>query len=265
MVVFRYLTALAWMSLLRLTLGASLPSNVLQQNSSSAEIPHIATNSLSDYAKFFWKNVTSRLRASWANPDEGAFETTAEKRASPKTIQYGFQPSFEKHLHRPAINKKGGSSVPFKAWMDNQTPITQSNNKREETCDELVFTCVGLKLSKVLGVAFGGGLLIALILPPILYFALSFIGIASHGKLQLTILSRLTVDSITFFRTLGLALGFGVATCRFSRGDEIGRKVFASFKGIAESCLRNMFSFFPVLLIWISSGCVLGWIMWSRF
>ena len=188
----KFLRVFLWISLsCRASLGASLPS---AEKNATSDFPEDASSNftLSDYAREFWKNVTSKFAYTWvADTTRPSVKETlpndhVEVVPYSSRIQYGFPSSTYKkpiyHQQLPANKKKPQES------KNKISAVSITSSRRsgagEKVCEELDFTCLGMKLFKVLGAAFGGGLLVALILPPALYFTFAFIGIGFHGRLR---------------------------------------------------------------------------------
>lgn len=68
-----------------------------------------------------------------------------------------------------------------------------------------------------------------------------------------------------FFFPTGIILISLTIVCKANKGRTLAEQYFTASQHIGASSLQNMFSFIPIVLTWMGSACLIGWLMWPVF
>lgn len=63
----------------------------------------------------------------------------------------------------------------------------------------------------------------------------------------------------------GLIFIVSAIICKFKKGRAAAEQFAARCQQIGAFSLQNLFRLFPIILTWLGSGCLIGWLMWPKF
>ncbi|XP_032798460.2 uncharacterized protein LOC116935221 [Daphnia magna] len=223
------------MSVISYVGGASI-SQVASSSSFLNQEHPVKSHTIPDLAIGLWSEVHDSVSMAW---DKLKAATGMQDKEIANSIDQGSKiaqaaETFPASRHvedKPIINHANHFQT---------TPTTIDETKSGE-CEES--TCWTWRMLKIVGIAVGAGFIFSLFSPVLFYFIILNIGYLIYG--------------ITFLLM--------AARCKADKGSQIGEKLCTTCQDIAGSSLQNLFSPFPLFLAWVSSGCLVGWLVWPLY
>ena len=198
------------------------------------------------------ETVSIGIQETW---DVVANSTTNTFREAISRIQFVFD---NLYCPSPANNQTLNESI-----RSNKTDILPAYDDGE---DIQQFACTALKTLKVIGIAIGGGLAVALLWPVAFLVVMWLIGFTFIGKVDLFPSNIANLIKIYF---AGVAAGSCAAICQARIGSVAANSCFSMLQSIT-SVGAPMFGAcfvlkYPILISWLLSSILIGYLIWPYF